>query len=202
MATLTDKSCWALVSQTLLVKLLCAEMSEYCGCCAKFVWPNGDPLEGWEDNWEPKLWRVAVGLHIIGLDASPCIRRVSCVPLSLCFQNLNISLSWTLCCNRRTYVITHFYAGCVYVMYYFVIITFVIMPRGDPNGTNRPFLWARCHSWYQSFTGIIHHVPPYFRKHTVRKCLDAHIRTIVVLTGGKLIVFKFCNYGKKLWCDF
>jgi hypothetical protein len=26
--------------------------------------------------------------------------------------------------------------------------------------------------------------------------LDAHIRTIVVLTGGKLIVFKLCNYDK------
>jgi hypothetical protein len=27
--------------------------------------------------------------------------------------------------------------------------------------------------------------------------LDAHIRTIVVLTGGKLTVFKLCNYGKR-----
>jgi hypothetical protein len=36
----------------------------------------------------------------------------------------------------------------------------------------------------------------------VRKHIDAHIRTIVVLTGGKLIVFKLCNYGKKVWCDF
>jgi hypothetical protein len=28
----------------------------------------------------------------------------------------------------------------------------------------------------------------------VRICLDAHIRTIVVLIGGKQIVFTFCNY--------
>jgi hypothetical protein len=32
--------------------LLCAEMSEYCGCCGKFVWPNGEP-EDWEVTWEP-----------------------------------------------------------------------------------------------------------------------------------------------------
>jgi hypothetical protein len=34
---------------------LCAEMPEYCGCYGKFVWPNGDPPEGWEVNWELKL---------------------------------------------------------------------------------------------------------------------------------------------------
>jgi hypothetical protein len=68
------------------------------------------------------------------------------VPLPLCFQNLNISLSWTLCCNRRTYVITRFYVGCVYVMYYFTIITSAMMPHGDPGGTNRLFLRAGCHT--------------------------------------------------------
>jgi hypothetical protein len=31
----------------------------------------------------------------------------------------------------------------------------------------------------------------------VRKCIDTHIRNIVVLTGGKLIVFKLCNYSKR-----
>jgi hypothetical protein len=34
---------------------LVAEMPEYCGCCGKFVWPNGDPPEDWEVSWEPKL---------------------------------------------------------------------------------------------------------------------------------------------------
>jgi hypothetical protein len=35
-----------------------------------------------------------------------------------------------------------------------------------------------------------------FFKTAMRIHLDAHIRTIVVLTGGKLTVFKLCNYGK------
>jgi hypothetical protein len=34
--------------------------------------------------------------------------------------------------------------------------------------------------------GIIHRVLSYIQKPTVRIRLDAHIRTIVVLTGGKL----------------
>jgi hypothetical protein len=34
--------------------------------------------------------------------------------------------------------------------------------------------------------GKIHHVRSYFQKPMVRIGLDAHIRTIVVLTGGKL----------------
>jgi hypothetical protein len=34
--------------------------------------------------------------------------------------------------------------------------------------------------------GIIHRIRSYFQKSTVRIHLDAHIRTIVVLTGGKL----------------
>jgi hypothetical protein len=37
--------------------------------------------------------------------------------------------------------------------------------------------------------GIICHVWPYFQKPTVRIRLDAHIRTIVILIGGKLIGF-------------
>jgi hypothetical protein len=36
----------------------------------------------------------------------------------------------------------------------------------------------------------------------VRKHLNTHIRTIVVLTSGKLAVFKLCNYGKNVWYDF
>jgi 5,10-methylenetetrahydrofolate reductase len=34
--------------------------------------------------------------------------------------------------------------------------------------------------------GIIHHVHSYLQKPIVRKYLDAQIRNIVVLTGGKL----------------
>jgi hypothetical protein len=40
-----------------------------------------------------------------------------------------------------------------------------------------------------------------FSKTVVMISLDAHITTIVVLTSGKLTVFKFCNYGK-VWYNF
>jgi hypothetical protein len=92
-------------------------MPEYYGCSGKFVWPNGDQPEGWEVNWEPKLWKAAMGLRILGLNASPCI-----------------------------YVITHFYVGYVYVMYYYAIITSVTMPCDDPGDTNRPCLREGCHN--------------------------------------------------------
>jgi hypothetical protein len=52
--------------------------------------------------------------------------------------------------------------------------------------TNHPCLRVEHHSWYQRIMRIIHLVRSYFQKPTVRICLDAHIRTIVVLTGGKL----------------
>jgi hypothetical protein len=35
--------------------------------------------------------------------------------------------------------------GYVYVMYYFAIITSIMMPRDDPGETNRPYLRAGCH---------------------------------------------------------
>jgi hypothetical protein len=57
--------------------------------------------------------------------------------------------------------------------------------------TNYPCLRVGRHSWYKRITGIIRRLWPYFQKTTVRKCLDAHIRTIVVLTGGKLTRFYF-----------
>jgi hypothetical protein len=38
---------------------LIAEISEYYGCCGKFVWPSGDPPEDWKVNWEIELCRVA-----------------------------------------------------------------------------------------------------------------------------------------------
>jgi hypothetical protein len=49
------------------------------------------------------------------------------------------------------------------------------------------------HRWYQSITRVIHHIQSYFRKPTVRICLDAHIRTTVVLTGGKLTEIYFLH---------
>jgi hypothetical protein len=52
--------------------------------------------------------------------------------------------------------------------------------------TNHLCLTVGCHSWYQSLTSIIPHWQPYFQKPTVRIRLDVHIRTIVVLTYGKL----------------
>jgi hypothetical protein len=63
--------------------------------------------------------------------------------------------------------------------------------------TDHPCLRVRYHNWYKSFTGVIHHVQQYFQKPTVRKCLEAHIRTIVVLIGSKLtrIYFLYLFYA-------
>jgi hypothetical protein len=52
--------------------------------------------------------------------------------------------------------------------------------------TNRPFEGRECHSWYQSHYGYNTSCMVLFSKTLVRIRLDAHIRTIVVLTGGKL----------------
>jgi hypothetical protein len=64
--------------------------------------------------------------------------------------------------------------------------------------TNHPYLRVRRHRWYQSITGVIHHVRSYLQKGMVMIRLDAHVRTIVVLIGGKLsriyfMQFAFCN---------
>jgi hypothetical protein len=67
---------------------------------------------------------------------------------------------------------------------------------------DHPCSRVRRHRWYQSITDVIHHVQSYFQKHTVRKHLEAHIRTIVVLTGGKLTEFYFphlLNASLKDW---
>jgi hypothetical protein len=56
--------------------------------------------------------------------------------------------------------------------------------------TNHPCLRVGHHSWYQSMTGIIHHVQSYFRK----KHLDAYIRTMVGLIGDKLIGIYFLHF--------
>jgi hypothetical protein len=59
--------------------------------------------------------------------------------------------------------------------------------------TNRSCLRVGRHSWYQSITGIIHHIRSYFQKPMMMIHVDAHIRTIVVLTGDKLIGFYFLH---------
>jgi hypothetical protein len=59
--------------------------------------------------------------------------------------------------------------------------------------TNHPYLRVERHSWYQSLTSIIHRSRPYFQKPTLRIRLDAHIRNIVVLTGGKLTWIYFLH---------
>jgi hypothetical protein len=60
--------------------------------------------------------------------------------------------------------------------------------------TNHSCLRVGCHSWYQSIMGIVHHVRSYFQKPMVRKYLDAHIRTIVVLKVNKLTGFLLSDF--------
>jgi hypothetical protein len=52
--------------------------------------------------------------------------------------------------------------------------------------TNPPYLRVGCHSWYQSHYGCNTSRTNLFSKTAVRKRFNAHIRTIVVLTSGKL----------------
>jgi hypothetical protein len=59
--------------------------------------------------------------------------------------------------------------------------------------TNHPYLRVRWHIWYQSLTSIIPRWRPYSWKPTVTVRLDAHIGTIVVLTGGKLTGIYFSH---------
>jgi hypothetical protein len=59
--------------------------------------------------------------------------------------------------------------------------------------TNHPCLRVGRHSWYRSLMRIIPRWQPYFWKPTVRICLDDHIRTIVVLIGGKLTWIYFLH---------
>jgi hypothetical protein len=53
--------------------------------------------------------------------------------------------------------------------------------------TGHPYLRVGRHSLYQSHYGYNTSRMIQFLKTVVRICLDAHIKTIVVLTGGKLI---------------
>jgi hypothetical protein len=63
--------------------------------------------------------------------------------------------------------------------------------------TNHPCLRVGHHSWYQSITSVINDVRSHFHKPTLRIRLYAHVRTIVVLTGGKLtrIYFQHLLYA-------
>jgi hypothetical protein len=57
--------------------------------------------------------------------------------------------------------------------------------------TDHPYLRVGRHNWYQSYYGYNTSCAVLFLKTTMRIRLDAHIRTIVVLTGGKLIGIYF-----------
>jgi hypothetical protein len=57
--------------------------------------------------------------------------------------------------------------------------------------TDHHCLWVGRHIWYQSHHGYNTSHTVLFLKTVVRICLDAHIRIIVVLTGGKLIGIYF-----------
>jgi hypothetical protein len=59
-------------------------------------------------------------------------------------------------------------------------------PHNDPGRTNHPCLRMGRHNWYQSITGVLHRIRQYFQNPMVRICLDARIRTMVLLTCGKL----------------
>jgi hypothetical protein len=52
--------------------------------------------------------------------------------------------------------------------------------------TDHPCLRVGCRSWYQSHYGYNTSRTVLFLKSAVMIRLDAHIRTVVVLTGGKL----------------
>jgi hypothetical protein len=60
--------------------------------------------------------------------------------------------------------------------------------------TNHPCLRVGRHSWLGLTILVIYHVWSYFQKPTVRIRLDAHIRTTVVLTSGKVTWFYFLHY--------
>jgi hypothetical protein len=63
--------------------------------------------------------------------------------------------------------------------------------------TDHPCLMVEHHSWYQSHYGYNTLCAVLFLKTVMRTRLDAHIRTIVVLTGDKLtgIYFLYLLYA-------
>jgi hypothetical protein len=116
-----------------------------------------------------------------------------------------------LFCNSRIHVITLYsdhvcvyYASMLRCWYLVWILVWI----------DHPCLGVGCHSWYQSHTSIIWHWWPYFWKPMVRIRFNAHIRTIVVLTNGKLTGIYFLyllsvtthlhqgKYPRAGWCGF
>jgi hypothetical protein len=92
--------------------------------------------------------------------------------------------------------------GYVYVMYYFAVITFVMMPHDDPGETNHPCLRAECHNWYQSITDVIHRVRPIFKNrgedalrcpHKDYSSLNRWQTNLVLLFAFALCNLLFCN---------
>jgi hypothetical protein len=69
----------------------------------------------------------------------PLYRHASYVA-SIVFSKLEHFIIVELCCNSRIYLITHFYLDYVYVIYYFIIITSIMMLCDDSGETNRPCL--------------------------------------------------------------
>jgi hypothetical protein len=80
----------------------------------------------------------------------------------------------------------------MYAMYYASMLRYQQLVRILVR-TNHPCLRVGRHCWYQSLMSIIPHQWSYFRKPMVRIHIDEHIRTIVVLTGGKLTWIYFLH---------
>jgi hypothetical protein len=79
---------------------MCAEMTEYCDRCGKWVWPSGE-LEDWEEIWEPAPWAAAEDFTSYGR-CGPLYRRVLVFWFRFRYVlNSNISLSMYLFCNLR-----------------------------------------------------------------------------------------------------
>jgi hypothetical protein len=161
---------------------LCVEMPEYYDCCGKWVWPSSDP-EDWEDTWEPAPWAAAEDIASSGR-CGLSYRRVIVFWFRFRYVlNSNTSLPMYFFCNSRIHVIT-LYSGHVCVV--LCVNASVLAPRMDLVRIDHPYLGVGHHNWYQSRTSIIRHWRPYFQKPTVRIHFNARIRTIVVLTGGKV----------------
>jgi hypothetical protein len=128
------------------------------------------------------------------------------LPLCLKLENFIIYVSL---CNSRIHVIT-LYSGHVCVYYASMLWCWHLV--WNLVRTDHSCIGVGCHSWYQSQMSIIRHWWPYFRKPTVRICFNAHIRTILVLTGGKLTGIYFLyllsaiyfsiKYPHARWCGF
>jgi hypothetical protein len=162
-------------------------MPGFCDCCGSWVWPNGEP-EDWEETLEAAPWTATEDFASYGR-CGPLYHRVLVFWFCFCYiLNLNTSLSMYLFCNSRIHVIT-LYSGHARVYYALMLrcwhLVWILIR------TDHPCLVVGCHSWYQSHMSIIWHWRPYFQKPTVRICFNARIRTIVVLTGGKLTEIYF-----------